>query len=125
MNFVEIEKTVKALYQSYENRDRDMAEKLIAANFYFTSPMDNGLNRKMYFEICWPSSLAIEKFEFVEFVTKDNKVFVIYSAVASGKSFRNFEMLTVNDAKISKVEVYFGWNLPDPVKSGQHSNEEF
>jgi ketosteroid isomerase-like protein len=41
--------TVKAIYDAYVTKDRSAAERLLADNFCFTSPLDNGLDRDSYF----------------------------------------------------------------------------
>ena len=47
------------------------------------------------------------------------KVYVIYDAkTTAGKRFRNSELLTVKDGKITKVEVYFGWTTPHKAPPG-------
>ena len=40
-------------------------ERLIAEDFHFTSPLDNRLDRKTYFERCWPNCQWIAEFEFL------------------------------------------------------------
>ena len=56
----------RACLQAYVDKDRDAAEALIADDFRFTSPLDNALDRKTYFERCWPNSKSMESFEIVE-----------------------------------------------------------
>src|SRR3954465_10149764 len=41
--------------QAYVDKDRAAAEAIVADDFHFTSPMDNALDRKRYFELCWPN----------------------------------------------------------------------
>ena len=52
--------TANAIYDTYVATDRTAAERLIAKNFRFTSPLDNGLDRDNYFAICWPNSQSSE-----------------------------------------------------------------
>jgi hypothetical protein len=42
----------KAIYDAYVAKDRGAAERLLADDFHFTSPLDNGLDRDSYFAIC-------------------------------------------------------------------------
>jgi hypothetical protein len=86
--------TARAIYDAYVAKDRGAAERLLADNFRFTSPLDNGLDRDSYFAICWPNSADSEGF--------------------------NTEVLTVRDGKIAEVEVYFGWSVPHEVPNGEH-----
>jgi hypothetical protein len=43
-------------YQAYVDKDRSAIEKLVAEDFHFTSPLDNRIDRRTYFERCWPNS---------------------------------------------------------------------
>ena len=38
-----------------------------------------------------------------------------------GDHFRNAEVLTVRNGRISAVEVYFGWDIPHRVAAGEHA----
>jgi ketosteroid isomerase-like protein len=106
-------------YRAYVDKDRAAIERLIAEDFHFTSPLDNRIDRKTYFERCWPNSQSIAGFEFVSVVADGERVFVTYIGRAEGRrSFRNTEVLTVRDGKIVDAEVYFGWSLPHPAPAG-------
>ena len=110
---------VKRYYRAYVEKDGAAMERLIAEDFHFTSPLDNRIGRKTYFERCWPNSRWIDGFEFIAVVPSDDRVYVTTVGHSdSGRSFRNTEMLTVRDGKVVEVEVYFGWNLPHPAPSG-------
>jgi len=114
----------RAIYRAYADKDRPSAEKLIADDFHFTSPLDNRIDRETYFERCWPNSKSILTFEFVRIVPQREQVIVTYEAQTSaGKRFRNTEILTVKDGVITEVEVYFGWDIPHEVAPG-HNLEE-
>ena len=115
--------TVKAIFAAFVAKDRASAEALIADELSFTSPYDNGIDRAAYFEICWPNSEWMSDIHFARFAESDGDVFVTYEATTTnGKRFRNTEMLAVRDGKITAIEVYFGWNLPHEVQSGQHKS---
>ena len=36
----------------------------------------------------------------------------------AGKRFRNTEIMTIQDGKITNVEVYFGWDVPHEASPG-------
>jgi ketosteroid isomerase-like protein len=109
----------KRSYRAYVDKDRLAIERLIAADFHFTSPLDNRIDRKTYFERCWPNSRWIAGFDFIAVVPNDDRVYVTYIGHRdSGLSFRNTEVLTVRDGKIVEAEVYFGWNVPHAAPSG-------
>ena len=109
----------RASYQAYVDKDRQAIEALLAADFHFTSPLDNRLDRATYFSRCWPNSQTIAGFEFVHLVPDGDRVFVTYEGkTTGGKRFRNAEVLTVRNGKITDAEVYFGWDIPHQASPG-------
>jgi ketosteroid isomerase-like protein len=72
----------KALYSAYASSDRAAAERLVAKDFHFTSPLDNRLNRETYFEHCWPNNGTTASFDFIHVVENGNRVFVTYELTA-------------------------------------------
>jgi ketosteroid isomerase-like protein len=116
--------TARALYDAVEAKDRRVAERLIADDFRFFSPRDNGLDRNKYFEICWPQAERFRDFKLTDAIADGERVFVTYEALLEdGDRFRNAEVLTVRNGRISAVEVYFGWNIPHPVADGEHNEQ--
>ena len=107
-------------YNAYVTKNRAAIEALIAEDFRFTSPLDNGLDRENYFAICWPNSATTEGFEFVHMVEHGDMVFVTYEGQTKQARFRNTEILTVRNGQIVAVEVYFGWNVPHDVPLNEH-----
>lgn len=106
-------------YQAYVDKDRAAIEAVIADDFHFTSPLDNRVDRRTYFERCWPNSETISDFRFVHLVEDGDVVFVTYEGTANTvRRFRNTEVLTVRDGKIVEAEVYFGWNIPHEAPVG-------
>jgi ketosteroid isomerase-like protein len=109
----------RAALQAYVDKDRAAIESLIADDFHFTSPLDNALDRKTYFERCWPNSETMQSFEIVEECGDERRAFVVYEVRSTkGKRFRNAELHTVRGGKLVSVEVYFGWDLPHKAKPG-------
>ncbi len=109
----------RASYEAYAKKDRAAIEALIADDFHFTSPLDNRIDRKTYFDRCWPNSEGIDGFEFIHVVPDGDKVFVTYEGRAvGGRLFRNTEILTVRNGQIVEAEVYFGWNIPHAAAAG-------
>jgi ketosteroid isomerase-like protein len=99
-------------YGAYVSGDRRVIEELLSDDLTFYSPADAGIDRDRYFERCWPNSETIEDFDFVRLIEDGNEVVVTYeSTKTDGSRFRNTEVLTFEGEKISKVEVYFGWNV--------------
>jgi len=100
-------------YGAYESGDRSVIEALLTEDFTFYSPPDPGIDRADYFERCWPNAERIRSFEFKRMVESGNEVIVTYESTrADGTRFRNTEVLTFAGDKISRTEVYFGWELP-------------
>jgi ketosteroid isomerase-like protein len=105
--------TARDCYRAYETRDRDLIDGLLSDDFVFFSPPDPGIDRETYFEVCWPNAGNIEHFEFERLVEVGEEVLVTYESTRTdGTRFRNTEILTIPGEKISKAEVYFGWDLP-------------
>ena len=110
-------------YQAYVDKDRSAIEAVIADDFHFTSPLDNRIDRKAYFDRCWPNSGTIAGFEFINLVADGERVFVTYEGQRpDGKGFRNTEILTIRNGKIVEAEVYFGWSLPHEASAGGSVN---
>jgi hypothetical protein len=110
---------VRACMQAYVDKDRAAIEDNIAADYRFTSPLDNRLDRATYFERCWPNSRAMKSCKFVHQVEQGERAFVVYEAgTTAGKSFRNCEIHTVRAGKLVETEVYFGWDLPHKASRG-------
>ena len=100
------------VYGAYESGDRRIVEERLADDFTFYSPADVGIDRAKYFERCWPNSETIASFEFKRLIESGEEVIVTYEATKKdGRRFRNTEVLTFEGDKLSKAEVYFGWNL--------------
>jgi hypothetical protein len=71
-----------------------------------------GIDRETYFERCRPNSDTLEAFEYLRLLEADDEVFVTYEATKTdGRRFRNTEIFGFDGDKISRVEVYFGWDV--------------
>jgi hypothetical protein len=109
----------RAAYEAYVAKNRAAIEKLIAADFHFTSRLDNQIDRATYFARCWPNSERIDGFKFINLVADRDRVFVTYEGhTKNSERFRNTEIMTVRDGQIVEVEVYFGWSIPHEAKPG-------
>jgi hypothetical protein len=109
----------RAPYEAYVAKNRAAIEKLIAADFRFTSPLDNRIDRATYFRRCWPNSERIDGFNFINLVPDRDRVFVTYEGhTQNGERFRNTEIVSIRGGQIVDVEVYFGWSIPHDAKPG-------
>ena len=112
---------VRAALKAYVDKDRDAIEALTAADYRFTSPMDNALDRESYLRICWPNSKHMAACDIVHAAEAGDMAFVVYEArTDAGKRFRNAEAHRVRDGKLVSSEVYFGWDLPHEIPAGEH-----
>ena len=102
----------RACYAAYETGDRQALERLVADDFAFWSPQDDGLDRATYFERCWPNHETLARFDLQRLYEHGDEVVVTYEAERSdGSRFRNTEVLTFAGGRLRLVEVYFGWSL--------------
>jgi SnoaL-like domain len=100
------------LYVAFATADRETFERLLTADFRFSSPVDVGLDRQGFFERCWPGAGQGQEFEFVRLVESGDEVIVTYEMRrADGGRGRNTEILTFDGDRVREVEVYFGWNV--------------
>jgi ketosteroid isomerase-like protein len=108
----------RANYDAYVTKDRAALEALIGDDFHFTSPLDNRIDRKTYFERCWPNSASTEGVDFIHIVPAGERVFVTLEGQTNNHRFRNTEVLTIRNGRITDVEVYFGWSIPHMALPG-------
>src|SRR5579862_5312568 len=111
---------VRACLQAYIHKDRAAIERLLAADYHFTSPLDNRLDRETYLRVCWPNSKVMQAFAEIYGAEAGEQAFVVYEASTStGKRLRNCEVHTVRDGKLRATEVYFGWNRSEERRVGK------
>jgi len=94
---------------AYETKNRDHLEAVLSENFRFTSPVDDNIDRKTYFERCWPSSVGRKSFRVEKIFPVGDECFVAYEGErTSGAKFRNTEFIRIKDGQITHIDVYFG-----------------
>ena len=102
----------RASYEAYVNDDRPAIEALLADDFRFWSPQDDGIDRTTYLERCWPNHEHLKAFDVKRLYEHGDEVVLTYEAERTdGSRFRNTEVLTFEGGKLKQAEVYFGWNL--------------
>jgi ketosteroid isomerase-like protein len=100
---------IASAYEAYETSNRAAIEDALAQDFSFTSPYDDAIDRKTYFERCWPNHETIAEMKLERVVIEGDAAYVTYLCTNnSGRSFRNTEYLTFRGGQIASVEVYFG-----------------
>jgi ketosteroid isomerase-like protein len=105
---------IRALFAAYMANDRKSVEDSFTADFRFTSPYDDGIDKATYFERCWRVSDWIERQALERIVVDGEAAFVTYQVVTKdGKSFRNTEFFRFAGDKIKSIDVYFGATYQD------------
>jgi ketosteroid isomerase-like protein len=103
--------TVRAFFRSFLTQDRATADRLVDAEFVFTSPQDDHIDRATFFERCFPTAGRFVSHELLEVVSPDggDHVFVLYEyELEGGHRHRNAEVITVRDGRITETQVFFG-----------------
>ncbi|CAB3756294.1 nuclear transport factor 2 family protein [Paraburkholderia humisilvae] len=109
-----VEDIVRRCYAAYEAKNRAALEALLADDFTFTSPQDDHIDRRTYFERCWPFSDDVEYFRIEKLFAQANEAFVRYACKPAGRAaFRNAEFFRVENGKIVEVQVFFGFTADD------------
>ena len=104
--------TVRRLFAAYVAQHPDLVEPMLALDFTFSSPRDDHIDRKRYFERCWPEEKVFRDIHIEHLVADGNDVIVSYRAEKmDGGSFRNVELIHFAGDRIAEVNVYFGRNL--------------
>jgi ketosteroid isomerase-like protein len=104
--------TAKDFYRAFATGDRSFVEEHMTDDFTFSAPPDPFLDRAGYFERCWPGAGKGQTFEFIRLIESGDEVIVTYeSKYPDGTKGRNTEILKFEGDKITKAEVYFGWDL--------------
>ncbi len=100
------------LYRAFSAGDRDFFEKHLAPELTFSSPTDPKLDRRGFFERCWPGAGQGQGIDIVRLVESGNEVILTYELKRpDGSGGRNTEVLTFDGEQIKRIEVYFGWDL--------------
>jgi ketosteroid isomerase-like protein len=114
MSDVDKGKIIRTLFAAYLTDNRKAVEDVFAADFRFTSPYDDRIDKRTYFERCWRSSNWIERHDLERIVVRGDDAFVTYKCVAKGgKSFRNTEFFEFENDKVKRIDVYFGATYQD------------
>lgn len=109
MPMTSVSDLVRGVFAAYEAKDRPAIEKLLSEDFAFTSPYDDHIDRKAYFERCWPNSARMRSFRIVKLLETGDEAFILYEAQFDGSgSVRNTEFFRAQGDKIASVEVFFG-----------------
>jgi ketosteroid isomerase-like protein len=107
---------IRALFAAYRANDRKAVENSFTADFTFTSPYDDEIDKATYFERCWRNPDWIARQDLERIVVDGDGAFVTYKVVAKdGKSFRNTEFFSFAGERVKRIDVYFGATYQDGV----------
>lgn len=108
---------VRRCFDAYKTKDRRALEDLFAADFTFTSPYDDAIDKAAYFERCWPVSIERIKGHVLERIFEQgDEAFVTYQCLTKkGDEFRNTEFFVFAGEKVKHIDVYFGASYRDGV----------
>jgi uncharacterized protein (TIGR02246 family) len=100
---------IQKYYSAYESKNQQMLEDLLSEDFRFSSPHDDGIDKKIYFAKCWPFSEKVRAFHIEKVSENRGEVFVLYECEpTNGARFRNTEFFRIEQGKVKEVVVYFG-----------------
>lgn len=115
------ERLIQDLFAAYLRNDRQQVADVLADDFRFTSPFDDGLDKAAYFERCWKDTGWIARHDIERIFVQGDEAFVTYRCLSTdGRSFRNTEFFSFVGGKVRRIDVYFGaaWQdgqfLPQP-----------
>ena len=104
---------VRKCFSAFESKDRKALQALLSDDFRFTSPLDDYIDKRAYFERCWPFSEKVRAFHILKLFESGSEAFVLYECEPKiGNRFRNTEFFRIEDNKIKEVQVFFG-SLPE------------
>src|SRR5262245_39311248 len=96
---------VRKYFAVFHARDRTTAEAMLSDDFTFSSPLDDKIPKKAYFERCWPNGDHQSALELEKVFGNGTEVFVTYSGShTDGTQFRNTEFFRTDAEKIAQVE---------------------
>jgi ketosteroid isomerase-like protein len=100
---------IRSIFAAYRAGDRRSVEDVLADDFRFTTPFDDGIDKAAYFEKCWTNTDWIARHELERILVDGDQAFVTYHCVGKdGKSFRNTEFFVFAGDKVRSIDVYFG-----------------
>lgn len=101
---------VRAMFGAYRSQDPELAERLLADAFVFTSPQDDHIDKTAYLERCFPTADRFRSQDVLHVVSLgDGRVFVLYEyELEGGERYRNAEVLSVADGRVVETQVFFG-----------------
>ena len=71
--------TIRKYYAAWEGKDWHQIDSLLAADFTFSSPLDDHISKSDFKAGCWDTQIAfIDRFDLRRVMAADNEAFVMY-----------------------------------------------
>ena len=100
---------IRGYFAAYRSGDRAHLEQALAADFTFTSPYDDGIDKATYFARCWPNRNLIREHVVERVFEQGDEAFALYRCkTTDGKEFHNTEFFTFQGDRLKGVQVFFG-----------------
>jgi hypothetical protein len=115
------EKLIRNFFDGFEKHDWNVAAKLLADDFTFSSPNgDDHLTIAQYKERCWPTNKFFKHIEFPKIIVDGNTAFAMYDITTTdNKVVHNVEYYTFSNGKIKSIECFFGTGINFPGNSSK------
>ena len=114
MPTAKMQELARQYFAAYETKERSVVAGLLSDDFTLTSPYDDCIGRKAYFEKCWPNSTKIRTIAVEKLCGQGSEIFVRYRLeLFGGAEFRNTELLRFDGDRIVDIEVYFGRTIKE------------
>ena len=102
----------KASFDAYQRQDADAMLRILADDYTFTSPQDDGVDRDAFMERCFPTADRFATNQVLELVSTPSGVLYVYEyELADGGRFRNVELIRVQGEQIVETQVFFGGRI--------------
>jgi ketosteroid isomerase-like protein len=100
---------IRVYFAAFKSGDRAHLEQALAADFTFTSPYDDGIDKATYFARCWPNRNLISEHVVERIFEQGDEAFVLYRCkTTDGKELHNTEFFTFEGDRLKGVQVFFG-----------------
>ena len=100
---------IRKYFAVFHARDQDTAEAMLSDDFTVSSPLDDKINKKAYFDRCWPNGEHLSAHQIDKAFAEGDEIFVTFSCVHNdGTRFHNTEFFRTEAGQITEVIVYFG-----------------
>jgi ketosteroid isomerase-like protein len=100
---------IRGYFAAYKSGDRAHLDQALAADFTFTSPYDDGIDKATYFARCWPNRNLIREHVVERIFEQGDEAFALYRCkTTDGKEFHNTEFFTFEGDRLKGVQVFFG-----------------